>query len=224
MNVEITSANVADACVRLRVPVEPCGRDLRPLFANARCIGRALPVVHFGSVDVFFEAFDRAQPGDVLVIDNENRSDEGCIGDLTVLEARSAGIAGIVVWGRHRDTVQLLEIGLPIFSTGTMPLGPRGVRPRTAADVRVDGQRVTRDHFVIADADGLVLFPAAEAERVLAEAQTIANVERRQADGARAGTSLRSQFEWSAYVAQRATNPEYTLREHLAKVGKAIEV
>ena len=43
-----------------------------------------------------------AQPGDVLVIDDGGRVDEACIGDLAVLEARTAGVAGIVVWGRGR--------------------------------------------------------------------------------------------------------------------------
>jgi hypothetical protein len=37
-----------------------------------------LPVRHYGSVDVFLEAFGRAQAGDVPVIDNGGRSDEAC--------------------------------------------------------------------------------------------------------------------------------------------------
>ena len=219
---EVTAANVADACIRLAVPMLSC-EGIRPLFPAARCLGRALPVFHRGSVDVFLDAFDRATSGDVLVIDNENRDDEACIGDLTVLEARSAGVAGVVVWGRHRDTAQLLEIGLPVFSTGTLPVGPRGIR-KGSPDCRIAGNVVTRDHFVIADADGVLLIPAADAERVLVQASHIATTERHQADRARAGTSLRTQFRWPEFVAARTTDPEYTLREHLTKIGGAIEV
>jgi 4-hydroxy-4-methyl-2-oxoglutarate aldolase len=40
---------------------------------------------------------EKAEPGDVLVIDNGGRMDEGCIGDLTVLEAQASGLAGIAV-------------------------------------------------------------------------------------------------------------------------------
>src|SRR5688572_27136094 len=119
---DVTTPNLADACIRHGAPFFAAPSSVRPLFPAARCSGRALPVTHFGSVDVFLEACDGAAPGDILVIDNDNRQDEGCIGDLTVLEAKNAGVAGVVLWGAHRDTAELLEIALPVFSTGTMPV------------------------------------------------------------------------------------------------------
>jgi regulator of RNase E activity RraA len=73
-------------------------------LAGQRVAGRILPVRHYGRVDVFLEAFGRAEAGDVLVVDNGGRVDEACVGDLAVLEANSAGVAGLVVWGLHRDS------------------------------------------------------------------------------------------------------------------------
>ena len=73
---------------------------------------------------MFLEALERAgrdAVGRVLVIDNDGRLDEGCIGDLVALECASAGIAGIVIWGLHRDSAELRRMGLPVFSLGRAP-------------------------------------------------------------------------------------------------------
>lgn len=221
----VTTPNIADACIRLEVPFTMAPPSVRALFAEAHCIGRALPVTHFGSVDVFLEAFDSAQRGDVLVIDNQNRTDEACIGDLTAIEAQHAGVAGIVVWGAHRDTVDLVRIGLPIFSTNTIAAGPRVMRPPTREPgCRFGNIEVTRDHVVAADADGVLFIAADQAERVLEQAAAIATTERAQADAVRNGRSLRTQLEWSRYVATRKERENYTLREHIRTLGGAIEV
>ncbi len=63
----LSAANVADGCVRLGLPV------------------------------IFLEALERAEAGDVLVADNGGRLDEACIGDLAVIEAAAAGLAGVVI-------------------------------------------------------------------------------------------------------------------------------
>ena len=220
----ITTANVADACIRLGASFSIAPTNVRPLFAGARCAGRALPVTHFGSVDVFLEALDVAEAGDILVIDNDNRQDEGCIGDLTVIEAATAGIAGVVLWGCHRDTEELLSIALPVFSTGCTPVGPRGVRERTSAPVTFAGVRVERSHIVFADVDGVLFVDDANVRAVVQSATSINVTERRQAEGVRAGVSLRKQFDWDAYLEARKQRPGTTLRDHLAQRGGAIEV
>lgn len=69
---------VADACVRLGEPPRAAPAGVLPVVAGQRAAGRALPVRHHGSVDVFIEAFTHAEPGDVLVIDNGGRRDEAC--------------------------------------------------------------------------------------------------------------------------------------------------
>jgi 4-hydroxy-4-methyl-2-oxoglutarate aldolase len=66
--------------------------------------GPARHARHAGSIDVFLEALELARPGDVLVVDNGGREDESCVGDLVALEVQRAGLAGIVIWGLHRDT------------------------------------------------------------------------------------------------------------------------
>src|SRR5690242_20720219 len=95
----LTTAHLADACLRAQVPVRCASALMRAVVPGSRLAGRACPARHAGSVDVFLEAFETAAPGDVLVVDNGGRLDEACVGDLVALEAQAASIEGIVVWG-----------------------------------------------------------------------------------------------------------------------------
>ncbi|MGE3190159.1 MAG: RraA family protein, partial [Vicinamibacterales bacterium] len=122
---------IADACVALGLPPRTAAAGLRPLVAGSRIAGPACPAKHAGSVDVFLEAIHDAAPGDILVIDNVGRLDEGCIGDMIAAEARAGGLAGIVLWGAHRDGPAIRKIGIPLWSLGSCPVGPVELRQRT---------------------------------------------------------------------------------------------
>src|SRR5579859_5670988 len=173
----LTTAHLADACIRAGLPVRCAPAQLRALSPGSRLAGRVAPTRHAGSVDVFLEAFEDAAPGDILVADNAGRLDESCIGDLVALEAQAAGLSGIVIWGLHRDTADILAIGLPVFSLGAIPTGPLSLASRAT--------------------------------------------ERHQAGLIRAGTSLREQVRFGAYLAQRQHTPGLTFRDHLKAVGGA---
>ena len=101
---ELSTPHLADACLRTGVAVRCAPAALRPIGPEMRCVGRVRPARHCGSVDVFLEALEMAEPSDVLVVDNGGRTDESCVGDLVTLEVFNAGLAGIAIWGLHRDT------------------------------------------------------------------------------------------------------------------------
>jgi regulator of RNase E activity RraA len=223
----VTTAHLTDGCVRTGVEVRCAPAGTVAVTPGARLSGRALPVQHVGSVDIFLEALESSAPGDVLVIDNGGRLDEACVGDLMVLEAAGAGLAGIVIWGLHRDTAEIREIGLPVFSLGSMPTGPLRVDPRGPAALdtaRVGPWTITREDVVVADDDGVIFLPADRADEVFSAAGAIRDTEVGQAERMRAGQSLRDQLRFADYLRRRAEDPQLTLRRHLAEIGGAIEV
>ena len=176
---------------------------------------------------MFLEAIAAADPGDVLVIDNGGRLDEGCIGDLVAGEAHIAGLAGIVVWGAHRDTAAIDALGIPVWSLGTCPAGPQELRTRSPHALEAASLRhvtVTREDIVFADVDGVVIVTEADVARVVEAARDIAAREGAQAVRLMAGERLRDQLQLDAYVARRASEPAYTFREHLRSLGGAIEI
>jgi len=221
----LTSAHMADACIRAGVAVRCV--SLRPVVPGTRVSGRVLPARHAGSVDIFLEAIEvHAVPGDVLVVDNGGRLDEACVGDLIALEARAAGLNGIVIWGLHRDTADIKSIGLPVFSLGSIPAGPRSLGDRTddALQLAKMGEwTVTRADIVVADDDGVLFIPSDVARDIVALADEIRDTEHRQAERIRSGTPLRSQLQFPAYLAARAQDPAFTFRTHLRSISAAIE-
>jgi 4-hydroxy-4-methyl-2-oxoglutarate aldolase len=223
---ELSTPLLADACLRLDIPLRIAPPGIYPLIPETHIAGRVLPAKHFGSVDVFLEAMGTARNGDVLVIDNNGRMDEGCIGDLAALEAQACGLAGIVAWGCHRDTEELRHIGFPIFSYGSCPTGPQRLDPTDsdALTVALFGNfNVSKDDIIFADADGALFVPLQQVEELISAAGAIRQTERRQAEEIRAGRKLRAQLRFDEYLKKRAKDPNYSFRKHLRDIGGAIE-
>jgi regulator of RNase E activity RraA len=223
-----TTPFIADACAMLHVPVRLGPPHIKPLRPAMKVAGPARPAKHAGSTDVFLEAAAQAVRGDVLVIDNVGRLDEGCIGDLVAGEAHAAGMAGIIVWGAHRDTAAIEAIGIPVWSLGTCPAGPQELRTRNAHALEAASLgghvTVTLDDYVFADVDGIVVVTRSLVPRVVAAARDIATREQAQAAKLLQGHRLRDQLRLDVYIARRQNEPGYTFRDHIRTLGGAIEI
>jgi len=223
-----TTPFIADACVQLSLPVRVGSHGLKCLVPGNKAAGPARPARHAGSTDVFLEAIAASARGDLLVIDNGGRNDEGCIGDLVVGEALMTGIAATVCWGTHRDTAAILAMGALVWSLGTCPNGPLELRRRvtTALNAANLGSHVTvtLEDFVFADDDGVVVVAQADLIRIVETARDIATREGAQAQRLLKGELLRTQLDLEGYLAKRNASPEHTFRDHLKSVGGAIEI
>ena len=222
----INTPQIADACIRLEIEYLLAPPGIKAVKEGTKLAGKVRPVKHFGSVDVFFEAMLLADEGDVLVIDNEGRWDEGCIGDLTALEAQGSGLSGMIVWGYHRDTQDLINIGFPVFSYGSCPSGPlrNDERSDDTLEVAEFGDHfINAEHVVFADADGVIFTDYSRVEEILNVAEEILNTERKQASAMTEGNLLKDQLKFKEYLEKRKNDQEYTLRKHLRIIGGAIE-
>jgi 4-hydroxy-4-methyl-2-oxoglutarate aldolase len=217
---------IADACVRRGIPLRIAPPSIRPVLSKHRVAGGVLPVRHYGSVDIFLEAIGAAEPSDILVIDNEGRMDEACIGDLTVLEVQAFGLGGIVVWGMHRDAEELMQIDLPVFSYGTYAAGPVRLDPRdpdALSSARIGDFLVSKEDVVFGDLDGVIFVHNEKVMDLIDLASSIMEKEREQAKAVRSGSTLRDQFRFEEYLTRRSADPDYTFRKHLRALGRVVE-
>ena len=216
-----TTPVIADACLRLELPVRQGAVGLSALLTQTRVAGPVAPVVHAGSADVVLEAIAAATWGDVLVVDNNGRLDEGCLGDLLAAEAYAAGLSGIVLDGAHRDSAAIRAIGIPLWSRGRCPFGPRELRRRhvTALEAATCGSTtVTREDAVFADEDGVVFVALKECARVIDTARAIAMREKAQAAKIESGLPLRDQLRLAEFIERRAADPDFTFKQHVQTV------
>lgn len=114
------------------------------------------------------QAVDAMQPGDVLVADALGDLGCGIIGDVIASRAKAAGAAGLVVDGAVRDLPGLTEVGLTIFARGAHPApSKRTLWPvEMGQPVACGGVLVCPGDWILADADAVVVIPAALAPEV----------------------------------------------------------
>ena len=99
-----------------------------------------------------------AKPGDVLVIDGKGDQTAALMGTIMMTACKQLGLAGVVIDGAVRDSLEIDEMDFPVFCVGTNPNGPtKNVGGRIGHPVSCGGVTVQSGDFVIGDADGVVV-------------------------------------------------------------------
>ncbi|XAH22332.1 RraA family protein [Xylophilus sp. GW821-FHT01B05] len=159
---------------------------IKALHPRMKLAGTAFTVdVRPGDNLMIHAAIALAKPGDVLVIDGKGDQTAALMGTIMMTACQQLGIAGVVIDGAARDSLEIDEMDYPVFSVGTNPNGPtKNVPGRIGHPVTCGGVTVHPGDFIIADADGVVvverekieaLLPAA-AKKVRDEAARIAAI------------------------------------------------
>ncbi len=98
---------------------------IKALRPSMKLAGPAFTVeVRPGDNLMIHAALALAQPGDVLVIDGKGDQTSALMGTIMMNAARQRGLAGVVIDGAVRDSIELEAMQFPVFSVGTNPNGP----------------------------------------------------------------------------------------------------
>ena len=123
-----------------------------------------------GEISPEYEAFELCGPKEVLCISSVGPW-ESVGGDIKFLRLKQLGLGGLVTDGSVRDTDEILSYGFPCFShSTTAKQGPAAMQPWECNGVIELGQTnpvvVRPGDAIIGDQAGVVVVPAAAAEKV----------------------------------------------------------
>lgn len=132
-----------------------------------------------------------AQPGDVLVVVCQAELSGAQWGDLATRYALQKGLAGVVVQGCVRDVDQVRALGFPVWATHIWAIHPdKSGHGFVNTPVVCEGVEVRPGDLILADGDGVVCVPRADAARLVAAAQDKMRKEDETAERVRAGAAV----------------------------------
>jgi 4-hydroxy-4-methyl-2-oxoglutarate aldolase len=111
-------------------------------------------------------------PGSVLVVGGGSTSRTAIIGGLIVCEMQNTGIAGFVTDGLVRDSQEIREAGFGVWCRGVTPIASQKKGPtRVGGSISIGGIVIRDGDLVIADDDGVVIWPQERIDELLSRAE-----------------------------------------------------
>jgi 4-hydroxy-4-methyl-2-oxoglutarate aldolase len=163
---KIRSADLSDAMQEANI----MDHGLHPLYRPMACaVGPAVTIAvprgcHFGLIKF---GLQQTRSGDVVVVNARGDHTSAVIGGNISKALHARGVAGVVIDGSVRDTDEIRQIGLPVFTRHVTPnsgfaWGPGEVN----VPIACGGVVVQPGDIIVADEDGIAVVPPWAAEAV----------------------------------------------------------
>lgn len=177
--------------------------DLHQVIPGSRAAGPARTVrCAQGDILMVHAAMDRLDAGDVLVLTMPSPEPVALLGELLATQAKVKGAAAVLVDAAVRDTEDLRELGLPVWTRWIRVHGANRTEVGAIDEpVAMGGASIAPGDAVVLDSDGAVIVARERIGDVLRACQDRAENEREKREQFRSGVlsydlyDLRRRFE-----------------------------
>jgi len=158
----VSPCEYADALPRkqfMHYSIKPLWNDM-PRISGPAFTVKCEPGDHL----MLHAAIYRAKPGDIIVVEADD--EYAVAGGNVCAIAQSRGIKGFVIDGVIRDIAETRDNKFPVFARGVVPKpGAKKCISPLNQPVNCGGVRVNAGDIIVADEEGIVVIPQAEAKQ-----------------------------------------------------------
>ncbi|WP_227429415.1 IucA/IucC family protein [Psychrobacter sp. I-STPA6b] len=156
--------------------------DIKAIFPCQKTVAGVVRTVQLRSdnTDIIRQALLNAQAGDVLCIDAQVLAERACWGALRTCSALQEQLSAIIVLGKVTDSMQIQQLGLPVFAQGVSALTTfKSENTQGHLDVDLEYPLATNTtkttihsgDIAVMDNDGVFILTPELAESLLADCQ-----------------------------------------------------
>ena len=200
---KLYSAVLADIMDRMGRWNQVMRHDIRPLYEDARVVGRAATLLGVENREVPKEPYklemallDDLRGGEVIVCTSHSQT-AAIWGELLSTCARARGGRGAIIDGLSRDSLAIISMRFPTFASGLTPADSKGrievVALRTP--IQVGGVLVHDGDLIVADHDGCLAVPQEIVDVVIGKAMEKVSGENMVRELLRKGAKVTEVFE-----------------------------